>query len=207
MGGTCVSLTAATSLLVFLCAAPANAGPIARLTLMSETGDFVGQGGSFDITYTPTNSDSFFFSVFPFTPVPSFVDFALGTITAGPDDTFATLSFSTTQLGIAIMPGFYANAERALFAASGHPGLDVTFQGRGCGAVSGNFTINDATFSPDGLTIDTFSAQFEQRCDAVDAPALIGTFTFGPEQVPEPSVLLLFAFGLLLVGRRLRPAR
>jgi hypothetical protein len=57
------------------------------------------------------------------------------------------------------------------------------------------------------LTIQTFSAAFEQRCDAPDAPALIGTLTFVADQVPEPPVLLLFACGLLLVHWRLRLAR
>ena len=203
-----VSLAGAVALALMLCASLASAAPIAHLTLTSEAGDFVGQGSSFDITYTPANSDFFLVSVFPFPPVPSFLDFALGTITGGPDDTFATLSFSTTQIGIAIAPGSYPEAERALFASPGHPGLDVTFQNRGCAAVTGGFTVHEATFSPDGLTINTFSAAFEQHCDDPAAPALVGTFTFQADPaIPEPRLGALIASGLLtfvcyLRGRR-----
>jgi hypothetical protein len=203
MGGPRVALTAAV-LLLFLSASPANAGPVAHLTLTSEPGDHVGQGGSFDFTYTPANSDFFFASVLSLPPVPSFLDFVLGTATGGADDTFATLSFSTTQLGIAITAGFYPDAERAAFAAAGHPGLEVTFQNRGCNTLTGSFSVDEVTFSPEGL-IDTLSAQFEQHCEGA-APALFGTFTFEAE-VPEPAVVALVTCGLLLARRRLRAAR
>jgi hypothetical protein len=32
-----------------------DASPIATLTLQSQPGDYIGQGGTFDITYTPSN--------------------------------------------------------------------------------------------------------------------------------------------------------
>ena len=38
--------------------------PIAHLMLQSESGDYIGQGGTFDITYTPESSDFFFVNIF-----------------------------------------------------------------------------------------------------------------------------------------------
>ena len=127
-------------------------------------------------------------------------------MTSGPDNTFALLDFSTNQLGIPIQPGFYADAERAAFASPGHPGLDVSFQNRGCNTLTGNFTIDDVTFladpsAPNGLKLNTFSASFEQHCEGA-VPALFGTFTFDarPAAVPEPDTYTLIAAGLLLLG-------
>jgi hypothetical protein len=199
---------AAVFFVVFAASGQARADPIAHLTLQSEAGDFVGQGGSFDLTYTPANSDFFLASVVPLSPAPSFVDFLLGTVTGGPDDTFVALSFSTTALNIALAPGLYSDAERALFASPGHPGLDVAFQGRGCNSLTGSFTVDEATFSPDGSTINTFSAAFEQHCEGASA-ALIGTFTFDAgSSIPEPGVAALVAVALTALSRRgRRPGR
>ncbi len=161
---------------------PPPATPVAHLTLQSEPGDFIGQGGTFDITYTPENSQSFFATI-PFTigpdDDPAGVRFVLGTVTGGPDNTFALLTFGTDQLGIPIQPDFYPDAERAPFASVGHPGLDINFQNRGCNTLTGEFTIDEVTFfsGPSGQEIKTFSASFEQHCEGAD-PALFGTFTY-----------------------------
>src|SRR2546430_7095926 len=90
---------------------------VAHLTLQSQPGDFIGQGGNFDITYTPANSLFFSAQAGNFIgspPIPTEVHFALGDPTA-PFNTFTTLDFGTNQLGIPLQPGFYANAEREAF--------------------------------------------------------------------------------------------
>jgi hypothetical protein len=174
-------------------------GQIARLTLHSQAGDFIGQGGNYDIMYTPDNS-SFFSPQVRGTigaGLPAELLFVLGTVTGGSDNTFALLFFGTDQLGIPMQPGVYLNAERADFASPGHAGLDLSFQNRGCNIVEGNFTVTEATFGPDN-TIQTFAASFEQHCEGL-GPALSGTFTFGA--VPEPSSLaLVTCFGLLALA-------
>jgi len=186
----------------------ASATSIAHLTLKSEPGDFIGQGGSFDITYTPLNSMFFSVSVLPPAPIPSFVQFVLGTVTSGSDNTFAIVDFSTTQLGITIQPGLYVDAQRAPFANPGHPGLDVSFQNRGCNTLTGSFSVGEAAFSPDGMTIETFAATFEQHCEGF-TPALFGSFQFdasGASLVPEPTGLVLIGLGLgISTLRRRRP--
>lgn len=196
---------------VLVCAVPqAHATPIAHLTLKSEYGDYIGRGGSYDITYTQSNS--YFFSAQVRRTISSSKDpaellFVMGAPKGGGDDTFALLFFGTDQLGIPIQHGFYANAERADFASLGHPGLDISFQGRGSNTVSGNFAINDVIYSQDavattGSPIDFFSATFEQHSEGA-IPALYGTFTYdasGNHTVPEPSIFLLLSVGCISMG-------
>jgi hypothetical protein len=177
---------------------------VAHLTLQSQPGDFIGQGGTFDITYTPANSDFFSAQIrgtVGSPPEPAELLFVLGTVTGGADNTFSLLFFGTDQLGIPIQPGFYPNAERADFASPGHPGLDISFQNRGSNTLTGNFTITDVTFGP-GDVIETFAASFEQHSEGA-APALFGTFTYDANAVPEPSsYVLIFAGSTLLAGWR-----
>jgi hypothetical protein len=183
----------------------AEATPVAHLTLQSQPGDFIGQGGTFDITYTPINSAFFFVqagqNIGPPPGVPTVVSFVLGTVTSGSDNTFTALSFGTNELGIPIQPGFYPNAEREPFASPGHPGLDVSFQNRGCNTLTGSFTVNHVSFS-NPTTIQTFDATFQQHCEGAE-PALFGSFTFdaAPALIPEPPTLLLLTFAFVgLIG-------
>jgi hypothetical protein len=196
-------------------AQPARAD-IVHLTLQSQPGDFIGQGKNFDLTY-PQPGDTFFFvnigSTLP-SGAPTNVGFILGRVT--PDNTFATLAFGTNQLGAPLTPGtFYDNAQREPFAQPGHPGLEVSFQNRGCNTLTGNFTVNDLTYTTDPVTgalkLLTFDATFEQHCEGLP-PALFGRIQFNePEVVPEPSTLVLFGAGSLgLIGygwRRRKQAR
>ena len=175
---------------------------VVHLTLQSQPGDFIGQGGNYDLTYTPANSPFFFISVGSFIgspAMPSEVHFTLGDPTAD-FNTFATLDFGTNQLGIPLQPGFYANAEREPFASPGHPGLDVTFQNRGSNTLTGNFTITDFTFLNDVL--QSFAASFEQHSEG-NQPALFGSVTYDANAIPEPnSCVLIFAGSTLLGGLR-----
>jgi len=175
-----------------------HATPIAHLVLDSQPGDYIGGGMHFDITYTPNNS--IFFSpqirrTIGAPPEPAELLFVLGTPTGGSDNTFALLFFGTDALGIPIQPGFYPDAQRADFAAPGHPGLDVSFQNRGCNTLTGSFTIANVVFSDaaalaTGSPIDRFSASFEQHCEGA-SPALLGSFSYSAFAAPEPNTLVL----------------
>jgi hypothetical protein len=47
---------------------------------------------------------------------------------------------------------------------AGHPALEVSGDGRGCGDIAGSFIVNDVSYGLDG-GISKFSATFLQRCD------------------------------------------
>ena len=192
------------------------ATPTAHLFLESEPGDYIGQGLNFDITYTPSNS-AFFFPQIRRTigspGEPAELLFVLGTVTGGLDNTFALLFFGTDGLGIPMQPGFFPDAERADFASPGHPGLDISFQNRGCNTLTGDFTVHDVAFSSaaavaTGSSIERFAASFEQHCEGF-SPALLGTFSYQAFAVPEPGSLVLLAWLLPLLplwARRRRGA-
>jgi len=177
----------------------------AHLTLQSQPGAFIGQGGNYDITYTPANTTSGLFSTF-FANVrhtgtdglPDVVDFSFAQHSA--QDNYATLAFTTEQLGAPLQPGTYTDAQRPGDAAPGHPGLDVSFRHRASNTLTGSFTITDFSFTPDssataGYRIDRFDASFEQHSDG-NTPALFGTFSYNAAPVPEASTVA--SFGLLL---------
>jgi hypothetical protein len=75
-----------------------------------------------------------------------------------------------------LSPGTYLLAERAPFQSPGHPGLDVSGDGRGCNSLSGRFTVLEAVY---GTNYDVlrFAADFEQHCEG-GAAALFGSVRF-----------------------------
>ena len=182
------------SALVLVCCVCTNvhAAGIAKLTLQSDAGDFIGAGQNFDIVYT--EGTSAFFSALVRRTIggppgqPAEVEFELGTVTSGADNTFALLFFGTDQLGIPLAPGSYPNAQRADFAAPGFAGLDVSFQNRGCNTVTGSFVVTEAVFGVDSVgnpTIRRFVATFVQHCEGA-VPALHGAFYFDASGIPPP---------------------
>jgi len=175
--------------LIFLRQSGSSDAQIARLAFQSDTGHYIGRGLNYDLTYTPSNGAFFSASVSRTLPSgePAQFTFLLG----GGRTPFSFLSFGTDQLGIPIQPGFYPGAERAAFATIGHAGLDLGFDGYGCNAVSGNFTISDLSFGP-ANSIQRFAASFEHHCQGWFG-ALSGTFRFAA--VPEPSALSLSGCG------------
>ena len=194
----------AVLVMILLPASNMQASPIATLTLQSQPGDSVGQGGTFNEMY-PQPGD--FYPLIPQTSLiidglPSYMYFLLGgdqNIT----DIFALVDIGTNHLGVPLEPGTYLDAQRAAPATSGHPGLDISFDHRGCNTLNGSFTITDASYAADG-SVSSFAFSFEQHCEGA-TPALFGTFTYNANatEVPEPAGYWLVGIGivsLLLVG-------
>ena len=131
---------------------------------------------------------------------PAFLRFAFSFPFPTTPDQFTTLDFATNQLNIPIAAGTYLDAQRASFATTGHPGLDVTFEHRGSETLTGNFTINSVSFFTDStntLEISTLDVNFEQHSEGA-TPALFGHFTYNAgvaTAVPEPSSLALATIG------------
>jgi hypothetical protein len=69
----------------------------------------------------------------------------------------------------------YENAERWPFQSTGHPGLDVSGDGRGCNTVTGRFQVEQLVMSNNNL--QSFTATFEHHCEG-GTPALRGCVHF-----------------------------
>lgn len=72
--------------------------------------------------------------------------------------------FSLVDVAEPLAPGLYSGAERADFATTGHPGLEV---GSGCNAIDGRFQVYD--YRADAVLGTVYSAtiSFEQVCDGM----------------------------------------
>src|SRR5262249_29474029 len=150
--------------------APAARADFARLTLQSQPGDFIGQGGTFDLTY-PAAEISAQIRRTVAGGQPGELLFGVGHVHPSPN-TFSTLFFGTDQLGIPFQAGTYGlpgnSAQRADFAQPGHAGLDVSFQNRGSNTLTGNFTVNSVSFFRDVndvLQIGSLDVNFEQHSE------------------------------------------
>jgi hypothetical protein len=73
------------------------------------------------------------------------------------------LYFDSSKLGAPLAPQVYTDAMRWPFQTTGHPGLDVSGDGRGCNMVTGRFQIEDLSTTDSGLT--SFTASFEHHCE------------------------------------------
>ena len=151
-------------------------GGSTSLTMLSEPGDFIGQGltYSFDLTtgtFTPTlldlNADGqvdlvrIFYADLEFPPGNNF-----------------TLEFATSTRGTALTPGLYLDAESWTRASPGQPGFDVHGNGRGAG-VFGNFTVSavDIDYSGPSPILRNLAVSFEQHVENF-TPALFGTLIY-----------------------------
>ena len=85
------------------------------------------------------------------------------TFNTGLNATWWTLEFSSRGLGQPLEVRSYDQIERASFASAGHPGMDITGDGRGCNIMAGNFQVHEIAWS--GSTLKSFTASFEQHCE------------------------------------------
>ncbi|MFF4014038.1 hypothetical protein [Streptomyces sp. NPDC001843] len=72
--------------------------------------------------------------------------------------------------GKALAPGTYTGATRHPFNGPNEPGLDLSGNGRGCNTLTGEFTISDVEFGPQGY-VKKLDATFEQHCEGGTAAA------------------------------------
>jgi hypothetical protein len=80
-------------------------------------------------------------------------------------------------------PGSYTNLERFPFHNPANGGLSWIGGGRGCGGVSGSFTVDLVSYTDSVLT--AIDLRFEQHCDA-QPPALRGTIHWRSDDPTEP---------------------
>jgi hypothetical protein len=143
--------------------------PSNGLDLISQTGEFVGQGLAYSVptvTFNPNGSN----------------------YSQGEEEFFArdgtddfTVDLSAVQ-GSPLIVGKYTGVSR--FSSPTSPGLDVFGDGRGCDTTTGSFTVYDATYDSNGTPL-TFAAEFDQQCQGA-APALFGTVRFNSTVTMPP---------------------
>jgi hypothetical protein len=91
--------------------------------------------------------------------------------------------------GRPLAAGLYQGATRWPFQAPGVPGLDVSGDGRGCNMLTGEFTVLEAIYGPNGY-VQSFHATFEQHCEGA-AAALRGEVRI--TNPPPPPILQISA--------------
>lgn len=173
-------LPAAVALLAPLCVAlPASAAaaPVTSVTMVSETGDYI--GGGRDRLFTPENG------TVTLTGSPGNLNVAVSGGSSG--DSFDL--HVAAPPGELLEPGEYEGAQRASFREAGRPGIDVSGDGRGCNQVEGRFTVLDIAATGD--TVDRLHVLYEQHCEGGVA-ALFGEIRY---RVPGGDTDLLVAPG------------
>jgi len=186
-----ITLVLAAALAVLLLPGTASAPPAesATLTMVSDPGDYIGQGQTWsydtaagDVISATTNGSTVNAAVTGYNGTWWYLDFD------APNG--QTLTAGTT----------YANATRYPFNGSG-PGLAIYGEGRGCNTLTGSFTVTEAVFGgPDSSYIQDFVATFEQHCEGGE-PALRGTLSIHNPPAPEPLELGLTVAGDGTVSR------
>jgi HYR domain-containing protein len=84
--------------------------------------------------------------------------------------------------GEPLAEGSYTGAVRAPFRPAGTPGVDFVGDGRGCNTLTGQFDVNELSYTPSGSLL-VFDATFEQHCEGGPA-ALFGRIRI--ENPPPP---------------------
>ena len=147
---------------------------LTQLSMSGEPGDYI--GGTTNYSFTPSTGS------FSASAGDNNSDGQVDSIQINYNDSshWWYMNFNTYHVtGQNLVPGFYDNAQRAPFAATGHPGIDVFGDGRGCNTITGNFTVHEANFdtSSSPAKVLNFTASFEQHCEG-GTSALLGTIYY-----------------------------
>lgn len=138
--------------------------PTAHLTMVSEPGDWIGQGQTYDLDQTDGT----------FTAVRNF-DNGVRIRYSGAIGDWWTLEFAAPG-EVPLTAGVYTGATRFPFQSPNAPGLSVSGQGRGSNMLTGEFTVHEVIYGPGGEVL-VFEASFEQHREGLE-PALIGHVRF-----------------------------
>lgn len=140
------------------------------LTFVSPPGDYIGQGQA--VSFSTADGDVTLGESYGLPAID--LDFD-----GGLDYWILDLGAAS---GAAPLPGTYLNAQRFPFQSAGTPGLDFYGSGRGCSAISGQFTVFE--FDPTTTPI-RFGARFVQKCEGF-MPPLMGTVLFNAVMPGKP---------------------
>ena len=145
----------------------ARAATATSVVMYSDSGDYIGGGQT--RLFTPGTSS--------ITVSGSTSDLTVGVSGGASGDSYG-LEFAAPPGGV-LAPGVYDKAQRAAFREAGHPGIDVSGDGRGCNTISGRFEVRDFSVSPTGV-LQRLWIVYEQHCEGGTAAL------FGEVRITQP---------------------
>lgn len=148
--------------------AAAHAGRVTAVTMYSDSGDYIG-GGVQRVFAPPSGS---------VTASGGGGQLSVG-VGGGPTGAGFSMEFAAPP-GSALGTGVYVDAERAAFRSAGHPGIDISGDGRGCNEDAGRFEVKDLAWGAKGA-VQRLWLVYEQHCEGGTAA------TFGEIRVNEPA--------------------
>lgn len=148
-----------------LAAGSAHAVPsgVTSVTMVSESGDYV--GGGLSQVFHPGNGS---------VSVQKVGDLVQVDVSGGSQGSYYTLMLAAPP-GEVLAPGEYTGAQRAVFRQSGRPGLSVSGDGRDCNTLSGRFTVLDVAMTDSA--VERLHVLYEQHCEGL-VPALFGEIRY-----------------------------
>jgi hypothetical protein len=167
------------SLVSLFSAVASAAKPQTFLTLISEPGDYVGQG----ITQTLTAADG----TFTVTNTPDTVSISFNS-----SSQFWYLDFGSATT-VKFGHGEYDGAQAVGAGSPTRPTMDVYGDGRGC-QNSGRFLVSDFALNSDG-TVARLAIDFEQHCEGFTA-ALYGSIRYNSSVAAEPRLAVSNSYAL-----------
>ena len=132
------------------------------VTMISESGDWVGGGSS--RLWRPGAG-----SIHVQGSLAGGLDVS---VAGGPSGDAFDLTFAAPP-GASLRVGSFEDAQRTSFRTAGHPGIDISGDGRGCNVVEGSFTVLD--IAPD---LSRLWLTYEEHCEGGE-PALFGEVKYG----------------------------
>lgn len=147
-----------------------DAYPATILMITGQPGEYITQGLSY--TFTSQTGDWSAGLLDNGLPGDGIVDYLSVVYNDTTNGSFFNLSLGTNNLGTNLVPGTYLDAQRAPFAAPGHPGLDFSMDGRGNNEAFGSFAIQsiDVDYSGASPVLLSLSATFSVSGQLTEPP-------------------------------------
>ena len=159
---------------------------------VSDKGDYIGQGQE----RTFSIADGYVLTAKQSNGGVSF-SFDDSSTTDFEDDEYWDLDFSAAT-GTIFGVGDYEDAERNPFKSAGHPGLELSGDGRGSNSLTGDFQVLEAQFDDDGNVLK-FAANFVQHNEG-GVPALRGEVRYNSTVPLPPEVSVTATKSLVPAG-------
>ena len=137
--------------------APVGASPVTSVVTFSDPGDYIGVGQP-RFFYPGNSSIKIIGNAGYFT-----ISVSGGSI--GTDNFSMVFAAPPSET---LHTGLYTGLQRAPFRQSGHAGMDIYGDGRGCNEVGGRFDVKDFHVGGNGIP-DRLWISYEQHCETVPA--------------------------------------